>query len=127
MKAIVIWIDRERANLYLLSAEDFERKSVTAKHASHHTHREENLDHQKQECQLFLKVVDQLKDMDKLLILGPGVAKYHLQVYLMEHFPALARKIVGCETTDHPSDAQIAAYARKYFELEEPSVAKKRA
>lgn len=27
----------------------------------------------------------------------------------------MADKVVGVETVDHPSDAQLVAYARKYF------------
>ena len=29
------------------------------------------------------------------------------------------QKIVGVETVDHPSDAQLVAYARQYFKAED--------
>lgn len=32
---------------------------------------------------------------------------------------ALERRIVGIETVDHPTDAQLVAYAKKYFGLHE--------
>lgn len=32
-----------------------------------------------------------------------------------KHDPELLKLIFGVETVDHPSDAQLVAYARKYF------------
>jgi stalled ribosome rescue protein Dom34 len=124
MKASVIWIDREHAKIFEISDEKMERKNVTVSHNDHHTHHANSFDHQRQENQLFVEVASLLKDADKLLILGPGIARHHFQNYLTEHQPALSRKVAGCETMDHPTDPQIAAFARKYFEIGTPAAAK---
>jgi hypothetical protein len=47
---------------------------------------------------------------------GPSTAKLDFSRYLHKHDPALEARIVGIETVDHPSDGQLVAYARKYFE-----------
>jgi hypothetical protein len=39
--------------------------------------------------------------------------------HIGEHDPQLAKKIVGVESIDHPSDAQLVAHARKYFKAED--------
>ncbi len=117
MSNFVIWIDREHAKIFQISAEKMERKSLRSTHAEHHTHKIDGLDQQHQEKRLFADAALLLKEAQHLLILGPGVAKHHFQNYLLEHHPALAKKISACEAVDHPSDAQIAALARTHFEI----------
>ena len=51
-----------------------------------------------------------------LLITGPANAKTELVKHIHQHDPQMMKTVVGIETVDHPSDAQLVAYARKYFE-----------
>jgi stalled ribosome rescue protein Dom34 len=118
MSIFVIWVDREHAKLFQFSNEKMERKTLQARHHDHHTHQHDQLDQKQQESAFFSLVVESLSEASRILILGPGVAKHHFQTYLMEHQPALAKKIVGCETVDHPTDPQIVALARKFFNMD---------
>jgi stalled ribosome rescue protein Dom34 len=94
-----------------------ERKTIQSRHTDHHTHQFDSIDHKNQEWHFFQEVATNLADADRLLILGPGVAKHHFRSYLVEHLPALAKKLVGCETVDHPTDNQIAAFAQKFLNM----------
>jgi stalled ribosome rescue protein Dom34 len=116
MKLSVIWIDREHANLFHLSDEKMERKKIKLHHAEHHTHHRDNLDQMHEDPHLVREAAQELSASDQVLIIGPGVAKHHFQSYLVEHQPFVGKKIVGIETVDHPTDAQIAALAKKFFE-----------
>lgn len=102
MSVFVIWVDREHAKLFQFSGEKMERKLLQSSH---------------QERAFFSEAATHLKDASRVLILGPGVAKHHFQNYLLEHEPLLAKKVVGCETVDEPTDPQIAAFARKLFNM----------
>jgi stalled ribosome rescue protein Dom34 len=116
MKATVVWVDKEQAKLFHLTEEKMERESIRAPgHPNHHTHGKDQLKDSQQDRRLFSEVANKIKGSTSILILGPGVAKHHFRNYLAEHQPALSRKVVGCETVDHPTDAQIAALARKFF------------
>lgn len=126
MNAFAIWIDREHAKIFRISEEKIDKTALFAKQSEHHTHRQDNFDHQRLEHRLFEDAVAQMHGASRLLILGPGVAKYHFQTFITEHHPALGRKIKGCETVDHPSDAQIEAYAKKFFEIGEFALAKQK-
>jgi hypothetical protein len=44
-----------------------------------------------------------------------STAKLQFVRYLHAHAPAVEARIVGVETSDHPTDAQFAAVARRYF------------
>ncbi len=113
--AFIVWIDRENAKLFQLSEEKMERVTVHSGHADHHTHRMDGLDRGRQERRFYGDVADRLDSDCKILLLGPGVAKHHFMNYLHENCPALSKNIVGCETVDHPSDAQIATMAKRFF------------
>jgi hypothetical protein len=49
--------------------------------------------------------------------MGPGTAKLQLLRYLHEHEREIERRVVGIETVDHPSDRQLVAHVRRYYEL----------
>lgn len=115
MKVAVVWIDREHAQLYLLSQDKMERQRFEHHHKENHRHLRDAVDKHREEQGLFRDVGKALEGMDQILILGPGVAKHHFRNYLMEQMPMVAKKVSGVETVDHPSDGQIAAMARKFY------------
>lgn len=113
MSFFAIWIDRKTAKLFQVSQDKMERQTIHLHSIEHHTHPFDEFDKKRQEHHFYSEIGEQLKSAETILILGPGVAKHHFQNYLTEHFPSVARKIVGCETIDHPTDSQIAAMAKK--------------
>ncbi|MDO8772468.1 MAG: translational machinery protein [Burkholderiaceae bacterium] len=60
-------------------------------------------------------IAEALKGAQEILIVGPSSAKLQLVKHIHAHDHDLVDKIVGIETVDHPTDAQVVAYARKYF------------
>lgn len=110
----VIWLDHEHAKLFHFSEEHMERETVRATRVDHHTHRLDG--DEKNHPVMYDEIAAKLEQASRILILGPGLAKTHFQNRLLEKHPAIAKKVVGCETSDHPTDHQIAAYAMKYFQ-----------
>jgi hypothetical protein len=51
----------------------------------------------------------------QILIVGPSKTKLHFFRFMKQHDHALEQRIVGLETMDHPSDAQLVAHLRNYF------------
>ena len=110
----VVWLDLEQAKIFHLSDDRMEREQLHASHREHHTHRIEQ--EEREPLHMYDQVAQRLMDSSRVLVLGPGLAKIHLLARLKQKFPKLAKKVVGCETSDHPTDHQIAAYAMKYFQ-----------
>lgn len=123
MSVSVVWIDREHAKIFQISQEKMERKTIRSKHVEHHTHSIEDLDRMRFERVFFSDVAKSIEDASSILILGPGLAKHQFQTHLIEHHPLLAKRIAGCETVDHPTDAQIAAMAQSFFNLQSAAAA----
>lgn len=111
---IMVWIDREHASLVSLRDNDISVASFRQSEPDHHTHRVQDTE-RKEPRKLFQRAVELLKNASRILIVGPGVTKFHFRTYLVEHHPAQARKVVGCETLDHPSEGQLKDYAKKHF------------
>lgn len=61
------------------------------------------------------EVVEAVASANEILIVGPSSAKLELMKHMVKHDANIASKVVGIETVDHPSDAQLLAYAKKSF------------
>jgi stalled ribosome rescue protein Dom34 len=60
-------------------------------------------------------IVEALQGAQEVLVFGPAQAKLQLIKHMHAHDHAMAEKVVGVESIDHPTDGQLVAYARKYF------------
>ena len=63
------------------------------------------------------EIVEALSGSDEILVLGPSTAKLELIKHVNKRYPAVGERIIGVETVDHPTDRQIVAYARQYFDV----------
>jgi len=118
MSLIAVWVDQSQANVYQFTSEGIKKDNLIGHFPNHHTHAPDRILEQKQEESSFFKLIPKLVGASQILILGPGVAKTHLKKFLEENSAALANKIVGCETTDHPTEPQLLSYASKFFNTE---------
>jgi stalled ribosome rescue protein Dom34 len=118
MSLLAVWVDREHAKIFRFSANGLTHTNYVSHEPRHHTHDLDQKDHFVFEKHFFKEFTHELLGAEQILILGPGVAKHHFRNYLIEHHPEFAKNIVGCETVDHPTDAQIISEARKYFSTE---------
>jgi len=116
--SVAVWIDRHQAHLFHIGAATFDESNVAAPHHLVHRHPKgptEEHHHPDDLPHFFRAVVDQLGDADQILIVGPSTAKLQFFRFLHEHARAIEPKVVGIETVDHPTDRQVAAFARHYF------------
>lgn len=124
MRQIAVWIDKNEAKIFHVEGEAVEREKVSAAH--HHVHRHPKAEetrthnHPLDELRFFAQVVALVEDGDELLLTGPGVEKLRLLRYFQDHLPVLAARVVGIETSDHPTDAQLGAHIRHYFHADSP-------
>lgn len=118
----VVWIDQKEAHVMHISADDVETSIVQP--SSQHQHLHAHSDKQgggraPGDPGYYHEVVEALADAQEILVVGPAQAKLQLIKHMQSHDPATAARVVGVETVDHPSDGQVVAYARKYFDAKE--------
>jgi stalled ribosome rescue protein Dom34 len=81
----------------------------------HHKANSVGSGHAAEDQDYFRAVVDSIADAGAILVTGPASAKTELVKHIHRHDPNRMAVIAGVETVDHPSDAALIAYARKYF------------
>ena len=114
----VVWIDHMQAKIFHFDAQDADKLSLHAHHPKlaekHHT-----------DESFFHAVANAFSDAGEVLITGPAQTKMALVKHIARHDAHLLSRIAGVETADHPSDGQILAHARAYFETHDHMTAQK--
>lgn len=114
----IVWLDHSEAHVMHVSPDDVEKSLVRPDHPRHKLHsRNGSLGSGRapEDQDYYHQVVESLVGAQEILVVGPAQAKLQLIKHIQAHDAALMAKVVGVETVDHPSDAQLVAYARKYF------------
>lgn len=114
----VVWLDHSEAHVMHISLDDVEKSIVHPAKPHHHLHAKSGTvgaGRQAEDKNYYHAIVEALSGAQEILVVGPAQAKLQLIKHIHAHDQAMADKVVGVETIDHPSDAQLIAYARKYF------------
>lgn len=118
----VVWIDHREAHVISFNAEDAEAALVHA-HGGHrqvhHRHGSIGGARENEDPAFFRGVSDAVRACGAILVTGPAAAKLHLYDWWKAHDPAIAAKVAGIETSDHPTDGQILKHARAYFDADD--------
>ena len=115
----VVWIDHSEAHVMHISPDDVEKSVVQPANPHKHLHNKRGavgFGHAPEDQQYYHEVVDALRGSKEVLIVGPANAKLNLIKHIHAHDHEMAASVIGVETVDHPSDSQLVAYARKYFD-----------
>ena len=116
-----LWIDHKRAVIVFVTGEDTETRLISSNIEKHH--RQSGVatpadDIRQRELtghlnDFYDEVVSNIREVEFILILGPGEAKGELKKRLEKD--NLSRRIVGLETSDKMTDKQIVAVVRGHF------------
>lgn len=119
MSSTAVFITTDQAKLFHFKPEGLDIQTL---HYEGPIHPSESLgrNHKKKESDTahFLKqVAEKLihSGSDQWLLLGPGLAKTHLQHLIDKDFPKDSEKIVGVAGMNRTSDNQIVDFAHSFF------------
>jgi stalled ribosome rescue protein Dom34 len=118
----VVWIDHREARVFHFSPSDAERLVLHPDNPTRHIHHKANSigsGHAPADEEFLHAVADAVADAGAILVTGPANAKTELVKHIHRHDPKVMNAIIGVETVDHPSDAQLVAYARTYFKAKD--------
>lgn len=114
----VVWMDHREARIFHFSAEDADKVVIHPDRPSRHLHHKAGsvgAGKAGEDRRFFAAIEKELAGAGAVLLTGPGAAKHEFRKHAQAHAPQLARRIVGVETLDHPSDGQLLGHARTYF------------
>jgi hypothetical protein len=114
----VIWIDHREARVFHFNPTDVEKLVLHPDHPTKHIHHKANSigsGHVSADNEFLHAVAASVADAGAVLITGPANTKSQLVKHIDQHDPKLMKLIAGVETVDHPSDAELVAFARHYL------------
>jgi hypothetical protein len=114
----VAWIDHHEAHIIHFSLESDAETTVKPHTPHRHLHHKSGVvgsGHDKPDAAYLAGVGNALADASEILVVGPANAKLELMHYLKAHQPAVAAKVMGVETVDHPSEGELLKFAHKFF------------
>ncbi len=114
-KHVALFIDHTEARVFHFNPDKIDEATIKSPLHIHHKG-PDGKDHSAGAKSFFHEVARSLADSDEILVVGPSTAKLEFIRHAHKHDHALEPKIVGVETVDHPTDGQIVAYAKKYFD-----------
>jgi stalled ribosome rescue protein Dom34 len=115
---VAVWLDHHQAQIFRIAEDSFEESTIRADahHVRRHPENHSSATHDAENTKRFFgQIARTLHSASEVLVVGPSTAKLHFLKYVHAHEPMLEPRIVGVETVDHPTDPQLAAFARKYF------------
>jgi len=116
----VVWIDHLQARVFHLGLSGLDEVVLHPHMPTRHIHHKANSigsGHVHESGEFLKQVLDAVSDAGEILILGPSGAKTELAKYIREHNPQVGDRIAAVEPADHPSDAEIVAYAKRHFKI----------
>lgn len=114
----VVWLDHHEARVLDFNDDDRHEETVRPRHPVKHLHTKAGSRSSwraKEDVAYFKSIAEHLKDVGEILVVGPANAKLAFVKYLSANEPAIADKVVGVESVDHPSDGELVNFARAYF------------
>jgi stalled ribosome rescue protein Dom34 len=115
---VAVWLDHHEARVFHVEGDAFDEATLhSPRHhvRRHPDHNAAEKNHPDDAKRFFHDVALAIDGADEVLVVGPSTAKLHFLKYVHAHDPKLEGRIVGVETVDHPTDGQLAAFARRYF------------
>lgn len=116
---VCVWIDHFEARIFGITANDADKSVVVDDRPPHRIHRKADhvgLGTETMSPEFLGEVAVALQTAQAILIGGPGRARTELAGYLNDKYPAIAKRIWAIEPMDHPTDAELVAAARKFFQ-----------
>lgn len=115
----IVWLDHQEARIFGVDEKKLQLETIAA--PEHHFHRHPKgpgaeHEHPSDATHFFRDVAAALRPVGEILVVGPSTAKLQFLRFLAKSDPSLEAKIVGLETVDHPTDRQLVAHARHYFD-----------
>lgn len=112
-------MDHQEARIFHIYGGGSDQATITSPpQSTHHKHSigdEGKLDPADDTKRFFHEIAGLIGDAEEILVVGPSKAKLEFVRHVHKHHHALEPKIIGLETMEHPSDAEILAHAKVCF------------
>lgn len=114
----IVWIDHSSARIFYVGLTGDNELTLHSAQPSSHLHHKANTigsGHLPLDIEFFDRVIESVRDVTGILILGPSTAKVELARHARKRHSDVADRIVAVETSDHPTDGELLAHGKQFF------------
>jgi len=114
----IVWLDHREAKVIDFSIDHKHVVGIENLDAPRKIHRKAGIigdGHEGNDRLFYDEVVKALGTAREVVIAGPGLAKNEFKRHIDAKHAGMAKRVVGVESMDHPSEGELLSYARKYF------------
>jgi hypothetical protein len=129
----IVWLDRSEAHVIMFDREHIEAQKIKTRsthkpsggHIGSHQgsgrgpgatgHHSPRGGHAVVSQDYYHSVAEALRGVHEILVTGPAQAKDEFKAHCERHDKEIAKAIVSVISSDHPTDGQLVAMAKKYF------------
>lgn len=122
----LVWLDHRIAKIFRFDSDTSDVSQIHSTHPHAHLHHKANAGdsgHMPVDHHFLNSVASAIAPDGPVLIVGPGTAKKELHTHLLERHPNIAGRISAVTSLDHPSDGELLASGRRFFDTEDRSCA----
>jgi stalled ribosome rescue protein Dom34 len=105
----VVWMDHAEAHVLMFDSAHVQGERIHSR--SKHSRTDKHPDNKV----FFTEIVQALAGTHEVLLTGAGNARTEFKTWCDSHAKACAHTIIENVASDHPTDPQLIALARKYF------------
>lgn len=114
----IVWLDHHEARVIDFAVDEHRITTVQDEDGPRQLHRKASVIGTGKAApskRFYEDVVVAIGDAREILVTGPGTAKTEFHRLLTDRHAPVAKRVVGVETMDHPSDSELLDYGRQYF------------
>jgi DNA-binding MurR/RpiR family transcriptional regulator len=116
----IVWIDHSQAKVFHIGLSGDDEVVLHPHMPTRHLHHKANSigsGHAGFDKEFLAQVMNAVSDAGEILIIGPAGAKTELAKFFREQHSHIGDRIVAVQAADHPTDREIAAFAKQYFKI----------
>jgi len=118
----LVWLDHRLARIFRFDADSNTTSQVQSTHPHENLHHKANSsdDGHAPVDKIFLEAVAHaLSVSGPILIAGPGGAKKELHAHLLHRHRDIAARVSAVKPLDHPTDGELLAFGRRFFDVDD--------
>jgi stalled ribosome rescue protein Dom34 len=114
----VLWMDHQEGHVLKFNAHSHESEHIRAYEGKEQLHRRAGTlgdGKAKVHLEYFPNLANSIDTVDAVFVVGAGIAKREFIHYLESAKPSIRAKVLGTQSSERISEAQLLALARQWF------------
>jgi hypothetical protein len=118
----LVWLDHRLAKVFNFDSDSSDVSVLHSTHPDAHLHHKANAGdsgHMPVDRHFLDSIAAAIPQHGPVLIVGPGTARKELHSHLLDRYPNISGRISAVTPLDHPTDGELLASGRRFFDADD--------